>query len=132
MPDFIGKIEFIRRKYPYESAVKFIKVEDSQGEKPGVFGHVQRVDDDGIIYVKWDTGPISKVVYGVDEIERLTINDTLRAQIKIIENINMFRLTHVKYVKAFAHLLNLKELSEYLEDEENEKIYLVYVVYGML
>ena len=132
MIEFVDRVEYIRRKYPCNSAFWFRKVKDSKCIKPGMIGRVQKVDEEGIIYIKWQTGPVSKVLYGVDEIERLTISDTIKLQIKKIEDLKMFRMTLIKFVKAVADFWGYKELLDFLKDESNEDIYLEYVVYGML
>jgi hypothetical protein len=47
-------------------------MEDMQAPPAGCMGTVRMVDDIGTIHVSWDNGSSLGVVYGEDEIERIT------------------------------------------------------------
>lgn len=65
-------IESLRRQYPVGSRVELLKMEDIQAPPIGTQGTVKGVDDIGSIMVSWDNGSSLNVVYGEDEVRRIS------------------------------------------------------------
>lgn len=59
-------IQEIRLSYPEGCRVSLIKMEDLHAPPIGTTGTVQKVDDIGSIFVKWDNGSRLAIIYGED------------------------------------------------------------------
>ena len=56
MDDLKRKIIRLKEKFPKNTRLKLISMDDIQGPPSGTFGTVLGVDDIGMILVKWDNG----------------------------------------------------------------------------
>ena len=65
-------VERIRKEYPVGTRVELVRMEDPQAPPVGTKGTVRGVDDIGSIMVAWDNGCGLNVVYGVDEVRKIT------------------------------------------------------------
>lgn len=64
--------ESLRKQYPVGSRVELLKMEDIQAPPIGTQGTVKGIDDIGSIMVSWDNGSSLSVVYGEDEVRRIS------------------------------------------------------------
>lgn len=62
----------IRREYPIGTRVKLVHMDDPQAPPVGTLGTVRGVDDIASILVCWDNGSGLNVVYGTDNVEKVT------------------------------------------------------------
>lgn len=65
-------IENLRRQYPIGSRVGLVKMDDPQAPPIGTKGTVRGVDDTGSILVNWDSGGSLNVLFGVDEVRKIS------------------------------------------------------------
>lgn len=65
-------IENVRRQYPVGSRVELVKMDDPQAPPIGTKGTVRGVDDTGSILVNWDSGGSLNVLFGVDEVRKIS------------------------------------------------------------
>ena len=65
-------LEGLRKQYPVGSRVELLKMEDIQAPPIGTQGTVKGIDDIGSIMVSWDNGSSLSVVYGEDEVRRIS------------------------------------------------------------
>ena len=66
-------VERLRREYPVGCRIVLDEMDDPYTKlRPGAEGTVWGVDDTGTIFVDWDNGSTLGVVYGVDEIRKLS------------------------------------------------------------
>ena len=64
------ELYFERRKYPKETIVCLLKMEDDPFPVPvGTFGVVNGVDDTGSLLISWQNGRSLNVLYGIDLVE---------------------------------------------------------------
>ena len=56
MDDLKRKIIRLKEKFPKNTRLKLISMDDIQAPPSGTFGTVVGIDDIGIILVKWDNG----------------------------------------------------------------------------
>ena len=66
------EVEKLRQQYPAGTLVRLIRMDDLQAPPVGTLGTVRYVDDIATIHVSWETGSSLGVVYGMDEIEKLS------------------------------------------------------------
>ena len=66
------ELENLRKQYPAGTVVRLIKMDDIQAPPVGTLGTVRYVDDIATIHVSWETGSSLGIVYGIDEIEKLS------------------------------------------------------------
>lgn len=66
-------LESLRKQYPVGSRVELLKMEDIQAPPIGTQGTVKGIDDIGSIMVSWDNGSSLSVVYGEDEVRRISL-----------------------------------------------------------
>ena len=59
-------VEVLRRKYPIDTRVELVRMDDPQAPPIGTKGTVRGVDDIGSIMVAWDNGCGLSVAYGAD------------------------------------------------------------------
>lgn len=63
-------VENIKKKYPPETRISLIHMEDPYNPVPcGTYGTVRMVDDAGQIHVKWDNGRGLALNVEIDEFE---------------------------------------------------------------
>ena len=67
-----AEVEKLRQQYPAGSVVRLIRMDDIQAPPVGTLGTVRYVDDIATIHVSWETGSSLGIVYGIDEIEKLS------------------------------------------------------------
>jgi hypothetical protein len=65
-------LESLKRQYPIGTRVELLKMDDTQAPPKGTKGTVKGVDDIGSIMVSWDNGSSLNVIYGEDEIRRIS------------------------------------------------------------
>ena len=65
-------IENVRRQYPAGCRVELVKMDDPQAPPIGTKGTVTGVDDTGSILVNWDSGGSLNVLFGVDEVRKIS------------------------------------------------------------
>ena len=65
-------LENLKRKYPIGTRVELVRMDDTQAPPKGTKGTVKGVDDIGSIMVSWDNGSSLNVIYGEDEIRRIS------------------------------------------------------------
>ena len=65
-------VEAVRKEYPAGTRVRLLKMDDPQAPTIGTKGTVTGVDDTGSILMNWDNGSGLNVVYGEDEVEKLS------------------------------------------------------------
>lgn len=56
----------LRKRFPRDTRVEFVKMDDPQAPPIGTKGTVLGVDDIGSVMVAWDNGSRLSVVYGED------------------------------------------------------------------
>ena len=66
------EVEKLRQQYPAGTLVRLIRMDDLQAPPVGTLGTVRYVEDIATIHVSWETGSSLGVVYGMDEIEKLS------------------------------------------------------------
>lgn len=64
-------VEAVRKKYPADSRVELLQMDDVQAPPIGTRGTVIGVDDTASILVSWDNGSHLNVVYGEDRCKRI-------------------------------------------------------------
>ncbi len=64
-------IERLRQEYPAGCQVELAQMDDPQSPPAGTCGTVLWVDDTGSVIVRWDTGSVLNVIYGVDACRRI-------------------------------------------------------------
>ncbi len=67
-----GITDKIKALFPADTLVRLVRMDDSQAPPIGTLGRVKFVDDIGTVHISWDNGSSLGVVYGVDEIEKIT------------------------------------------------------------
>ncbi len=65
-------VEALRKEYPVGTRVELVKMDDLQAPPIGAKGTVRGVDDTGSIMVDWDNGSRLNVVYGEDEVRKIS------------------------------------------------------------
>ena len=64
------ELKDLRRKYPKETKVCLLKMEDDPFPVPvGTFGVVNGVDDTGSLLISWQNGRSLNVLYGIELVE---------------------------------------------------------------
>ena len=67
-----AEVEKLRQQYPSGTVVRLIRMDDIQAPPVGTLGTVRYVDDIATIHLSWETGSSLGIVYGIDEIEKLS------------------------------------------------------------
>lgn len=65
-------VEKIRSEYPVGTRIELVHMDDFQAAPVGTKGTVTAVDDTASLIVEWDNGCGLNVVYGVDEVRKIT------------------------------------------------------------
>ena len=63
------QVKRLRLRYPAETRVELVEMDDAQAPPIGTLGTVTGVDDTGSILVDWDNGSGLNVIYGVDRVK---------------------------------------------------------------
>lgn len=67
----VSTVRLIRERYPEGTRVELDYMDDVQAPPVGTQGTVFWVDDIGTIHVKWDTGSVLGIAYGVDRCHKV-------------------------------------------------------------
>ena len=62
----------LQKDYPKGTRIQLVRMDDEQAPPMGTKGTVSGVDDAGSIMVSWDNGSHLSVIYGEDEVVKLT------------------------------------------------------------
>ena len=65
-------VEVLRRQYPVGARVELVRMDDPQAPPIGTKGTVRGVDDIGSIMVAWDNGSHLNVIYGEDQVRKIS------------------------------------------------------------
>lgn len=65
-------VESVRNAYPAGTRVELIRMDDLQAPPVGTKGTVTGVDDTASLLVSWDNGSHLNVIYGEDEVKKLS------------------------------------------------------------
>ena len=65
-------LKSLKEEYPVGTRVKLVKMDDSQAPPVGTTGTVTGIDDTGSLLMRWDNGSGLNVIYGVDEVSKIT------------------------------------------------------------
>lgn len=65
-------VERLRESYPPGTVVELVRMDDKFAPPPGTRGVVQGIDDTGSLLVRWANGSGLHVLYGVDEVRKIT------------------------------------------------------------
>ena len=68
-------VESLREAYPPGTVVELVRMADDFAPPPGTRGVVHGVDDTGSLLVRWSNGSGLHVIYGVDEVRKITAED---------------------------------------------------------
>ena len=68
-------IDHLRQAYPAGTRVELMQMDDVQAPPVGNLGTVYGVDDTGSLMVNWDNGSGLNVVYGIDRVRKVAVND---------------------------------------------------------
>lgn len=64
-------LEMLKKRYPRESRVELIDMDDPQAPDPGTKGTVIGVDDTGSIMVNWDNGSRLNALYLINTVKKI-------------------------------------------------------------
>ena len=62
----------LRERYPKGTRVELVQMDDAQAPPVGTKGTVRGVDDMGSIMVAWDNGSHLNVIYGEDQVRKIS------------------------------------------------------------
>ncbi|MBS3937605.1 MAG: DUF4314 domain-containing protein [Peptococcaceae bacterium] len=66
-------VERLRKQYPHGTRVELVRMNDPYAKlRPGDKGTADFIDDTGTIFCLWDSGSTLGVVYGEDEVKKLS------------------------------------------------------------
>ena len=65
-------VESVRKIYPAGTRVELVHMDDCQAPPIGTKGTVLCVDDTGSIMVAWDNGRHLNVIYGEDQVRKIS------------------------------------------------------------
>ncbi len=91
------QIKSIKEKYPRDTKIELISMEDNQAVPSGTNGVVDFVDDMGTIHVTWENGSSLGLIVGVDQFKVIDLAPTLEEKNKPVAPIigangNVFNL----------------------------------------
>ena len=66
------KVLMMRKRYPSGCRVELVRMDDVEAPPIGTQGTVLCVDDTGSIMVAWDNGSRLNVIYGEDEVHKIS------------------------------------------------------------
>ena len=66
------QVEEMRRRYPKGTRIELENMDDPQAPPIGTKGTVLCVDDTGSIMVAWDNGSHLNVIYGEDQVRKIS------------------------------------------------------------
>ena len=65
------ELKSIREKYPKDTRIELVEMDDIEAPPIGTTGIVRYVDDAAGIGVNWDNGSTLTVIYGVDRVKKI-------------------------------------------------------------
>ena len=68
----LRQVEEMRMRYPKGTRIELEKIDDVQAPPIGTKGTVLCVDDTGSIMVAWDNGSHLNVIYGEDQVRKIS------------------------------------------------------------
>ena len=68
----LRQVEEMRMRYPKGTRIELEKMDDVQAPPIGTKGTVLCVDDTGSIMVVWDNGSHLNVIYGEDQVRKIS------------------------------------------------------------
>ena len=68
----LRQVEEMRMRYPKGTRIELEKMDDVQAPPIGTKGTVLCVDDTGSIMVAWDNGSHVNVIYGEDQVRKIS------------------------------------------------------------
>ena len=68
----LRQVEEMRTRYPKGTRIELEKMDDVQAPPIGTKGTVLCVDDTGSIMVAWDNGSHLNVIYGEDQVRKIS------------------------------------------------------------
>ena len=68
----LRQVEEMRMRYPKGTRIELEKMDDVQAPAIGTKGTVLCVDDTGSIMVAWDNGSHLNVIYGEDQVRKIS------------------------------------------------------------
>ena len=68
----LRQVEEMRMRYPKGTRIELEKMDDVQSPPIGTKGTVLCVDDTGSIMVAWDNGSHLNVIYGEDQVRKIS------------------------------------------------------------
>ena len=68
----LRQVEEMRMRYPKGTRIELEKMDDVQAPPIGTKGTVLCVDDTGSIMVAWDNGRHLNVIYGEDQVRKIS------------------------------------------------------------
>ena len=68
----LRQVEEMRMRYPKGTRIELEKMDDVQAPPIGTKGTVLCVDDTGSIMVAWDSGSHLNVIYGEDQVRKIS------------------------------------------------------------
>ncbi|MCK9329447.1 MAG: DUF4314 domain-containing protein [Candidatus Cloacimonetes bacterium] len=68
----LRQVEEMRMRYPKGTRIELEKMDDVQAPPIGTKGTVLCVDDTGSIMVAWDNGSHLNVIYGEDQVRKIS------------------------------------------------------------
>lgn len=66
-----AELKAIREKYPKDTRIELVEMDDIEAPPIGTKGIVRYVDDAAGIGVTWDNGSTLTVIYGVDRVKKI-------------------------------------------------------------
>ena len=66
-----AELKAIREKYPKDTRIELVEMNDIEAPPIGTKGIVRYVDDAAGIGVNWDNGSTLTVIYGVDRVKKI-------------------------------------------------------------
>lgn len=66
------KLKALRLRYPQNTRVVLVQMDDVQAPPIGTEGTIVGVDDTGSLLVLWDNGSRLNVLYGIDYVRKVT------------------------------------------------------------
>ena len=66
------QVEEMRALYPKGTRIELVKMDDVQAPPVGTRGTVLCVDDTGSLIVAWDNGSHLNVIYGEDQVRKIS------------------------------------------------------------
>lgn len=126
-------VEDVRRKYPRGTRVELIWMDDAQAPPAGTKGTIVGVDDTASLMVAWDNGSHLNVVYGEDEVRKVTERrdasesrrDRILDGIKFVQWLGLTNMFDAQMVQRLAFDHGYYELVNFIEEHRKEYAHLI-------